>query len=339
MILVTGATGLVGGHLLWHLLQTNETVIATKRAHSNTENLRRIFEFYSNKPELYLNRIQWREADVCDYDSLLQALTGVNIVYHCAAVVSLSNGTNELIQINVQGTANLISSSLAQNVSRFCFVSSIAACGHSENKFIDEKSPLTNIENRSAYAQSKFYSEQEVWKGIKAGLNAVIVNPGVILGYSGTDRGSSELFARVRKGLPFYTQGGSGYIDVRDVVKIMIQLTHNSVSGERYILVAQNCSNKEVLSWIANGYNKTKPFINIGKKMILAIGILSEILSKFTGRHPTIDRTMARSASNRSYYSSEKLLKTIPYKFIEINKCIQDVCEADMRIRTDKKLP
>ncbi|MBV5342536.1 carboxypeptidase regulatory-like domain-containing protein, partial [bacterium] len=154
--------------------------------------------------------------------------------------------------------------------------------------------------------RSKYYSEQEVWKGIRAGLNAVIVNPGVILGFSGTDKGSSELFARVRKGLPFYTLGGSGYIDVQDVVKIMIELTNSTFVAQRYILVAENCSNKDILSWMADGYGKKKPGICINKKTLLAIGSISELLGKVFGFTPTLDRSMARSAQTAA---SKKTLK------------------------------
>lgn len=327
MILVTGATGLVGGHLLWHLLQNNITVTATKRSTSNLEPLRKLFSFYTPHADAYLRRIQWRIADVCDEKSITDALKGIETVYHCAAVVSLSNGSDEIIKTNVDGTANIVNAALKNKVKRFCFVSSIAACGHAtDNNLINENTELTNIESRSVYSRSKYFSEQEVWKGIRAGLNAVIVNPGVILGYSGTDKGSSELFARVRKGLPFYTLGGSGYIDVHDVVKIMIQLTNSTTSGERFILVAENCSNKDILNWMADGFDKKRPKICINRKTMLAIGFISEIVGRVFRFTPTLDRSMARSASNRSYYSNQKIIELTQFQFTPMEKCIKEVC-------------
>jgi len=104
MILVTGATGLVGGHLLWHLLQENENVAAIKRITSNLQPLRTIFSFYTNEPDLYLNKIDWRTADVLDEKSLEKAFSQIDVVYHCAAIVSLGNGSNAMIETNVQGT-------------------------------------------------------------------------------------------------------------------------------------------------------------------------------------------------------------------------------------------
>lgn len=327
MILVTGATGLVGGHLIWHLLQNNITITAIKRSTSNLESLRKIFSCYTPHAEAYLRRIQWRIADICDEKSITGALKGIETVYHCAAVVSLSNGTDELLKTNVNGTANIVNAALKNKVKRFCFVSSIAACGQeTEHVLVDENTPHGSFENRSTYAQSKYFSEQEVWKGIRAGLNAVIINPGVILGYSGTEKGSSELFARMRKGLPFYTLGGSGYIDVMDVVKLMILLTNNTVSGERFILVAENCSNKDILGWMADGFGKKRPKICINKKTMLAVGLISEIAGSIFRFTPTLDRSLARTASSRTYYSNKKISDFTQYQFTPIEKCIKEVC-------------
>ncbi len=334
MILVTGATGLVGGHLLWHLLQSNDTVIATKRVNSNLAPLKKIFSFYSSSYEFFFNKIQWRIADVNDELSITNAMAGIDIVYHCAAIVSLSNGLDDIINTNVKGTANIVNAAIDAGIKKFCFVSSIAACGHETvQRLISEKTPIGDVSLRSAYAQSKYYSEQEVWKGIEKGLNAVIVNPGVILGYSGTDRGSSELFATVRKGLPFYTLGGSGYVAVDDVVKIMIKLTNSDVAGERFILVAENCSNREVIGWMAEGYGKRKPQILIGRKLLVSIGFFAELYQKLSGRPAKLDRNMAQSASNRSWYSNEKIKLQTSFQFSTIEKCIKDVCAFENRVR------
>ena len=327
MILVTGATGLVGGHLLWHLLQENEKVVAIKRTTSDLQPLRRIFNFYSVDPDNFLQRIEWRTADVLDEKSLDVAFDAISIVYHCAAVVSVGNGSDTMISTNVNGTRNVVSAALKKNVKKLCFVSSIAACGHAEDgKMVTENLRWVDDENRSAYSRSKFYSEAEVWRGIEKGLKAVIVNPGVILGVSGTSTGSSQIFSVVRKGLPFYTAGGSGYVDVRDVVRAMIELTKSDISGERFILVSENCSNKEVLSWMADGFGKRRPWIAIGKNVIWLAGILVEIVGKILGFEPVIDRGIAKSATNRAYYSSAKISDAIGLKFIPISQCIADVC-------------
>lgn len=327
MILVTGATGLVGGNLLWQLLQQNERVAAIHRPTSDLKPLRTIFSFYTPNPDEHLARIDWRIADVLDTDSLQCAMNKVSVVYHCAAVVSFGSCTDTLLETNVQGTKNVVEAALITGIKKLCFVSSIAACGKEiGTKKIDENSPWFEKSNRSLYSQSKYLSEQEVWRGIEKGLNAVIVNPGVILGVSGTNTGSSQLFSQVRKGLQFYTNGGSGYVDVQDVVKAMILLTNSDISSERYLLVGENCSNKNILNSMADGLDKPRPFICVGKHLFLVIGYLSEMIGRIFHFNPSIDRKMARTATNRQYYSSAKIEKAIGFQFKPIKKCIREIC-------------
>ena len=332
MILVTGATGLVGGNLLWHLLQENERVSAIRRPTSNLEFLRTIFSFYTANPDEYLARIDWKTADVLDEKFLQEAMHGATLVYHCAAIVSLGNNADILLDTNVIGTKNIVSAAMDNGIRKLCFVSSIAACGKAEHgKMIDENSVWKDSPNRSLYSRSKYYSEQEVWKGIEAGLNAVIVNPGVILGVSGNNSGSSQLFSRVRRGLMFFTDGGSGYVDVQDVVKAMIQLVKSDITGERFVLVGENCSNKDMLSWMADGFGKRRPLINIGKRLLWLVGVLSENLGKIFQFSPIIDRRTAFSITNREYYSSSKIEKELGFRFKPIEKCIKEVCEFQLK--------
>lgn len=337
MILVTGATGLVGGNLMWYLLQENDRISAIRRTTSNLQPLSTIFSFYTSHPDEYLSRIDWIMADLCDEVSIQNALRNVTSVYHCAAVVSLGNDSNILMETNVRGTRNIVQAALKAGVESFCFVSSIAACGKAhQNEPIDENNPWSENENRSAYSLSKYYSELEVWKGIEAGLHAVIVNPGVILGVSGSKTGSSQLFAQVQKGLLFYTNGGSGYVGVQDVVRAMMELMRHKKYGERFVLVSQNCSNKEVLSWMADGFGNRRPFIGIGKSTLWMVGIVSEILGKVFRFKPLIDRSTARSATNRSYYSAQKIQKALGFSFTAVEQCILDICRFENKNGQDK---
>ena len=327
MILVTGATGLVGGHLLWKLLQTHDKVVAIRRKTSSIEALKTIFCFYGLDVEALLQKIEWRDADVLDLDSLVLAFHDIDLVYHCAAVVSLSSSSDTMTDTNVTGTKNIVEMALKNRVTKLCYVSSIAACGQSvDNRYIDENTNWKNTENRNAYSRSKYYAELEIWKGIERGLNAVIVNPGVILGISGTQTGSSQIFFQVKKGLPFYTAGGSGYIDVRDVAKSMILLAESDISAHRFILVSENCSNKEILSWMADSFGKRRPQILISKSLMMIIGTVLQFVGNVFGFKPLIDKSIARSVSHLEKYSNNKIKTEINFEFIPIKECIADVC-------------
>jgi len=326
MILITGATGLVGGHLAWHLLQQNEQIVAIKRSSSNTEALRVIFSSYTTDPDTMLSRIKWKIADVNDKSSLKSAFEGVSRVYHCAAVVSLGNADNNLMDTNLQGTRNMLDVCMETGIKKLCFVSSIAACGNSETEIVNEETPWGLEAAKSMYARSKYFSEQEVFKAINSGLNAVIVNPGVILGISGSASGSSLIFSKMKNGMPFYTPGGSAYVDVKDVVQIMITLMDSEVSGERFILFSENNTTREIITLIARGFGKSVPFIPIGRKTMLFAGFMMEKLGKFFGFTPLIDRSMAKSACNRTLYSNEKIVQLLDYQFIPVADTISEVC-------------
>ena len=332
MILVTGATGLVGGNLIWHLLQGNDRVAAIRRPTSNLESLHTIFGFYTDSPDDYLARIDWKIADVLDLNSIQQAMAGVSIVYHCAAVVSLNNRLQSILEVNVTGTGNVVRAALDCCIKKLCFVSSIAACGIAlNNGQIDENSVWSDTIQRSLYSRSKYFSEQEIWKGFAEGLKAVVVNPGVVLGVSGTETGSSLLFSQVQKGLVFYTSGGSGYVDVQDVVKAMILLTNSDISGERFILVGENCSNKDILSLMADGFGKQRPFLRVGKRLLWVVGFISETLGKLVHFIPLIDRETARTATNREYYSNSKIQKALHLQFTLLENSIREICIFKMK--------
>lgn len=330
MILVTGATGLVGGHLIWCLLQENSQIIAMKRANSDVEGLKKIFQYYESDADALFKKITWKEGDVENYDTLFSAMEGVEYVYHCAAMVDLGKNSQRMIDVNVGGTENIVRAALNRKVKKLCFVSSIAALSNgNENKPTDENTPFHENERTTLYGESKRLGEKVVYEAILKGLNAVTVNPGVIIGYSKNMTGSGELFKRVKKGLPFYTNGITGYVNVQDVVKAMIVLMKSEVKNDRFVLVGENKTHKDVLRNIADGYGKYRPFIGMGMSLI-SISYALEMLGKLVGFTPLIDSSSARTSISKKRYSSEKFKKTFPdFQFSSIENTIHKICQFD----------
>ena len=331
MILVTGATGMLGGHLIRHLLQQNKQVVALMRNSSNQESLRSIFRFYGDDIEECMNRIEWREGDVEDFGSLCKAFEGIEYVYHCAAMVSLGKNNENMLRVNVDGTKNVVEAALINKVKKLCFVSSIAALPNGTGSIlIDEETFFLENEKSSIYGESKRLAEKEIKKGIEKGLKAVIVNPGVILGYSKNMTGSGELFKRVKKGLPFYTGGQTGYVAVEDVVEAMILLMKSDISDERFVLVGENSFNKNVLRWMAEGYHQFRPFIGMNKSLLVSAHVL-EFMGKIFGYTPLIDTSSAKTAISKKTYSTQKFLSRFPnFKFTKIRETILAICEFDV---------
>ena len=327
MILVTGATGLVGSHLLYELIKKGENVKALYRNQQKINSVKKVFSYYDDEADNLLKKITWVEGDILDLYSLNEAFEGVTKVYHCAAIVSFSD-KNKLINENVQGTENVVNRCLDHNIEKLCHVSSIATLGGTVNgDLISENTKWNSTKNHSPYAVSKFKSEMIVWRAIQEGLNAVIVNPSVIIGPGFWNSGSGSLFTRAAKGVKFYTTGSTGFIDVRDVVKAMIQLMENEISAERFILNSENVNYKDLFEIVAAAMNVTKPKKQATRKMLTFISALEHIISKIGIKKRELTKDVVRASFSKSNYSNEKIKGAIKIEFIPVKKSIQETAE------------
>ena len=204
--MVTGATGLLGSHLLCHLARCGETIIALKRYKSHVEETMALFSCYFDSPGDAISRVTWVVGDVLDGESVAPFVEKVDTVYHCAAMVSFNGSDrNTLLETNIKGTESICKICLERGV-RLCFVSSIAALGDAPNEsvVIDENTPEISASVHSLYSGSKGESEKIVWEYVRQGLDVVIVNPAIILGAGLRGRSSVKLFEQASKGMPFY---------------------------------------------------------------------------------------------------------------------------------------
>ena len=135
---------------------------------------------------------------------------------------------------------------------------SIAALGKPIGKYATEETYWTTDVNNSEYSISKYLSEMEAWRGIQEGLSVVIVNPAVILGGGIISDG---ILQQIDKGMPFYTEGVNAFVDVRDVVNIMVQLMNKETFGERYILASGNLPFRDLFIRIAKQMKRKEPRI------------------------------------------------------------------------------
>jgi len=329
MILVTGGTGLVGGYLLYELTSKGEKVRALVRQGKPSDFVQKLFSCRDAGAE-QLSLIEWVQGDITDYYSLLDALEGVQDVYHCAALISFDpRDRKKMLHTNVEGTANVVNACQEKGIRKLCHVSSIAALGRSEQDgIIDENSRWKTSRRNSGYAVSKYGSEREVWRGIEEGLNAVIINPSVILGASCLPKTTNRLFSNIDKLLPFYNEGVNGYVDVRDVVQSMILLMNSPVSGERFVINSENLSLKQLFTTAADLLGKRPPSVHVGRLFFSIAWRLEWIRCRITGKPPLISRENVRSAQARSCYSSDKFARAFGYSFIPIRTSLKDAFTA-----------
>lgn len=328
MILVTGGTGLVGAHLLFHLLNENQPIRAIYRNEKKFDTVKRIFGYYTNNADTLFDTIEWVKADLNNIPQLTEAFKDITHVYHCAAFVSFEPDKFNLLQkTNIKGTANIVNFCIDHKVEKLCYVSSIAALGASlNNKAITEDTEWNNEIDNSVYAITKYGAELEVWRGTQEGLDAVIVNPGVIIGPGIWRYGSGSLIKMIYNGLKYYTKGSTGYIDVNDVVKIMIQLVKSDVKNERYILVSENLSFKAFFTKTAN-YLGVKPPQKEAKPWLLNIvWRLDWLKHKLTGKRRILSKQTANSAITTTNYSNIKIKDAIGFEFLPMDKSIRITC-------------
>jgi dihydroflavonol-4-reductase len=322
-ILITGATGLIGSQLVRRYLKAGRTVSALRRAASTTGLLDDVKD-----------QITWLEGDILDIPSLEDAIQPGMDVIHTAAIVSfVPRDRAQMEKINVEGTANIVNVCLDKKVRKLGFISSVAALGRpdpkrnsgSETVVIDENQKWEDSPNNSAYAQTKYRAELEVWRGVAEGLDAVIVNPSVVLGEGDWSRSSSQLFRYVYQEKPFYTEGMTNVVDVQDVAEALYQLMESNIVNERYILNGATLSYKDLFYKMADAFGKKPPAYRVAPALAEVLWRLEALRSRISGKAPLITRETARSATQSYHYVSDKIQRDLTFRFHSVDETIRRV--------------
>jgi dihydroflavonol-4-reductase len=321
MILVTGGAGLLGSKLIEQLLAQGKRVTA----------------IYNNTPLSFngaagLTTIQCNILDVAGLEAVMQ---GIEQVYHCAAIVTFDpKKQQQLFKINVDGTANIVNAAIDAGVKKIVHVSSVAALGRiREGQTITEAMNWTEETSNSNYGKSKYLGEMEVWRGAGEGLEAVVVSPSIILGEGDWESGSSKIFKTVYDEFPWFTEGVTGFVDARDVAKAMIMLMESSISGERFILSAENKSYRDVFSMIAKAFGKKQAHKKVTPFIAAIVWRLEALKSRFTGKEPLVTKETSLTALTKVYFDNSKLKKMLPgFDYRPLETTITETCAALKKI-------
>lgn len=330
MILVTGGTGMVGSHLLYFLIKEDRSrVRAIHRSGSDINSVKKIFALYTTDVDCVFNKIEWFEANIIDVPTLNKAFKNITKVYHCAAMINFNPSKYKLLKkINAEGTANIVNLCLAHNVDKICYVSSVSTLGTALNdKFITEETHYNPDDDNSVYAITKYSAEMEIWRGTQEGLDAVIVNPGIIIGTSPSKGGSGVIVPLGSSGIPFYPSGTMGIVDVQDVVKAMLLLMESDTKNERYILVSKNISYKELLSQIAPLFAKKPPTRKLSKDFMIFLSKIDWLLYKLLGIRRKLVKATVTSMFTKSLYDSSKFQDRFKFQFIPTQQTLERIAK------------
>lgn len=318
MVLVTGASGFLGQHLLSKLVAENVPIRALYNSHAPGESLQ------------LLPNVTWMQCDLLDVFEVEEAFKNISEVYHCAAKVSFETADKYLVQkINADSTANVVNAAIEAKVRKLIHVSSIATLGRANiDKPLSEDSFWEESKNNTAYARSKYLAEMEVWRAMAEGLNAAIINPAIILGAGKWDEGSARLMKVADGEFPFYTEGVNGWVGVEDTVRAMILLMKSDISEQRFILSEGNYSYKEIFTMMAISLGKKPPHIKAPK---WATGLLwrwNLVKKLLTGKSATVTKETTRTAQVKCYYDNSKFLKTFPdFRYTPIQNTVGEMAK------------
>jgi dihydroflavonol-4-reductase len=312
MVVVTGATGLLGSVLIDHFVSRKISVTGLHRNPSMT-----------NTPS-----VKWLEADVTDVHALTKSFEGARCVVHAAAIVSFAKrNKSKMFHVNVDGTANVVNACLRAGVTRLIHISSVAALGKPTNqKIVDEKAPWTESGNTSNYGQSKYLAELEVFRGAAEGLSVAVINPSIILAAGSTHRSSGKIFQYVYDERPFYSEGRVNFVDARDVAEMVFRLYENeSISGQ-FVANAGTTSWKNLFDRIASRLEKRPPPFKISPAVARMAAAVDWLRSSLTGQEPLITKETTSIALQDITYSNKKACDELAMNFRTLDSTLDWCC-------------
>ena len=291
--------------------------------------IRRSNKLPSFIPAVFFNNVEWIEGDVLDPAILEDAMEGAAAVIHSAAKVSFSPGEHrEMFKINIEGTANVVNAALLHNIQKLVYISSVAALGRTTNgETVTEKKQWEDNDINTQYAVSKYNAEMEVWRGIGEGLDAVMVNPGTILGYGDWNNSSCVIFKNAYHEFPWYSNGINGFVAVEDVAKAAVLLLESNISNERFIVNGDNWSFRQVFNSIADGFGKKRPHREATPVLAAMAWRIEKVKTFFSGKPSLLTKESARIAQTTTYFDNSKICNALPgFSFMPLDAAIKNAC-------------
>jgi dihydroflavonol-4-reductase len=297
--LVTGATGFIGWHVAKMLAENGHPV----RALTRSRPLR----------ELEAETVT---GDLRDPQSLERACAGCGVVFHVAADYRLwAANPRELYESNVQGTENVLAAARKAGVERVVYTSTVGTISFDGERAGCEDSPAALDAVEGNYKRSKLLAEHKALDFAREGFPVVIVNPTAPVGdhdFKPTPTGKMIVdFLRGR--MPAYVDTGLNLVDVRDVARGHLLALERGVSGERYILGAENLTLERILARLAELSGRPAPRVRMPRWIAYAAGAVSTGFANLTGGEPRIPLEGVRMSAKKMFASHEKASRELGY--------------------------
>jgi dihydroflavonol-4-reductase len=281
-----------------------------------------------NDEKFSVRRVVRPDTDILDMAGLIKAFEGVDAVVHAAGLVSFNpRSKKKIFDVNVEGTRNVVNACLANGTKKLVHISSVAALGrHRAGTMVNEDSKWVPGMAVSDYAQSKYLSELEVFRGMEEGLRVSVVNPSVVLAAGDGRRSSSLLFGYVWREGRLYTDFLLNYVDARDVSRIVVHLLREDFNGERFIASGGSADAKKIFSGVARRFQKRAPSIAVPKSFAQTAAWIEEFRSAIIGSEPMISRQSLRASREGVFFDNSKAKKILGLEFQTLDNTLDWCC-------------
>jgi dihydroflavonol-4-reductase len=317
-VFITGATGLLGSHIVDILIERGYECVA----------------LYRSKPGR-LQKVHWIQGDLLSPSTYESALRGIDIIIHAASLISYQKkDRKKLFQTNYLATRDLVNTALNLGVDTLIYISSASTRVRSSEPFKISLQTKGNPVFYSNYSQSKFLAELEVWRAEAEGMKTSIIHPSLLIGHGDWSKGSMKIFERVFSGLSHYPPGHLGIVGAEDVARFICDLCKKDESGTSYILNAEVWTYKEFLNKIASALNK--PQINKEARYWMAylIKLRDTILSSLKNQPSLVTReTLNSSFQKFSFEPSSVHL----YPYSDMNTLIKECAKRQVQMVTHEE--
>ena len=297
-VLVTGATGFIGTHLVRELDERGWDVRATRRPTSDTS-------------ALSDTDVKWVTADVLDAATVRDAVSGCRSVVHLAGIGLASGPPERVREVNVAGTRNVLAAADDAGVARVLFAST---AGTRRSAGVADETDLAPP--IGPYQEAKLSAEGLVQEYYDDGLDVVTVHPTSVFGPGDTEFTGRLLRTVTDPKLFASLPGGVSFVGVTDVVAGMLAALERGDPGEHYILGGQNLTFPAALDRIAETVDGSSPLLEVPAPVVHTLGHVAEASDEYLGvRFFPFTADMARLATTELFYSSEKAASELGYDY------------------------
>jgi dihydroflavonol-4-reductase len=310
-VLVTGAAGFLGSHVVSTLRSRGEEVRALVRP---------------GRPHGWVEATgaEIVEGDLLDEKSLRQACRGVDALVHCAALRgNRSRRRREQRQTNVEGTARLYRAAHDHHVSRIVHVSTIATLGADRVGVPRNEESAGNLVGIGLpYVDSKRESEERALSAAWAGMPVVILNPAHLAGPRLDGRVPSPVARLARRRMRFAPCGGVSVADVEDVARSTADALVRGRVGERYLLGGHNLEHKEFYALLARGMGLPPPVFRVPPFVARALALATGVLDLARLSRPPFSPEVFRAWGWYLYADSSKAERELGYRIRPLEEIV-----------------